>query len=251
MRKDIPLTIEKLHVGGEEKYLIKSPREILLTLHAVAQKKPAAVLYFDNDQHFIKTIPLAVTDSGMWLDIGPSEEDNQMLLGSDTVTLVTMHQGAKVQFLCPQVTMAVYASKPAFHVPLPQHIYRFQRRDYFRLALPPDDPLNCIIPTVQATTQKVCEIVIMDISVGGIALKCKENSINLVEGEIYPDCKIELPGIGTLKATIQIKNLFNVVSPGGHTTKHAGCEFINLDGKMSMLLQRYVSVMQSRLSRLA
>jgi c-di-GMP-binding flagellar brake protein YcgR len=251
MRKEIPLTIEKLHDSDEEKYLISSPREIRLTLQAVVQKKPAAVLYFDNDQHFIKTIPLAVTDSGIWLDIGPSEEDNRILLGSEHVTLVTMHQGAKVQFLCPQATMAVYASKPAFHFPLPQQIYRFQRRDFFRLALPGDDPLNCIIPTAQPAASQVCEVVIMDISVGGIALKCKEDSINLVEGEIYPDCKIELPGIGTLKAAIQIKNLFEVSSPSGHITKHAGCEFINLDGKMSMLLQRYVSVMQNRLSRLA
>ena len=145
--------------------------------------------------------------------------------------------------------MAVYASQPAFYFPLPRHIFRFQRRDYFRLPLPSDAPLKCVIPAASANASQVCDLVIMDISVGGIALKCKENSVNLVEGEIYHDCTIELPDIGTLNAIIQVKNLFEVTSPAGIVTKHAGCEFINLDGKMSMLLQRYVAVMQSKLSK--
>lgn len=249
MRKDIPLTVEKLHDGEKEKYLIRSSREIQLTLHAVAQKKATSVLYFGNDGHFIKTIMLAVTEKGIWLDIGPSEEDNQMLFDSDTATLVTMHQGAKVQFDCHHATMAVYASNPAIYFPLPQQIYRFQRRDYFRLPLPADAPLKCTIPPAVPNAAQVCDLVIMDISVGGIALKCKESSVNLVEGEIYHDCKIELPNIGTLTATIQVRNLFEVTAPSGIITKHAGCEFINLDGKMSMLLQRYVAVMQSKLSK--
>lgn len=250
MRKEIPLTVEKLHEGDEEKYLISSPREIQLTLHAIAQKKSPAVLYFGDERQFIKTILLAVTEKGIWLDIGPSEEDNQMLFDSDTATLVTLHQGSKVQLECHRATLAVYAAKPAIYFPLPKYIYRFQRRDYFRLPLPSDDPLKCVIPPALPNSSQACEIVIMDISVGGIALKCKESSINLVEGEIYHDCKIDLPEIGTLTATIQVKNLFEVISPNGQITKHAGCEFINLDGKMSMLLQRYVAVMQSKLSKL-
>ena len=67
-------------------------------------------------------------------------------------------------------------------------------------------------------------------------------------GETYTDCRIELPGLGTLVATVQVKNLFDVTSPSGNVIKHAGCEFMQLDGKMSMLLQRYVAVMQGKLS---
>jgi c-di-GMP-binding flagellar brake protein YcgR len=249
MSKELPLTIEKFHDGEESKFLIRSPKEIQLTLNAIVQKKSATILYFDNEQRFLKTLLLGVTENGIWLDVGPNEEDNIHLLDSDSITFVTKHQGAKVQFVCHQPLIATYASHPAFYFPLPDHILRLQRRDYFRLSTSPDAPLKCIIPTLAMKSEKHDEITIMDISVGGIALICKEHNVKLGAGEIYPDCRIELPGIGTLIATIQVRNLFDVSSPSGEISKHAGCEFVQMDGKMCMLLQRYVGIMQSKLSK--
>jgi flagellar brake protein len=250
MSKEIPLTIEKFRDGEESKYLIKSRKEIQLTLHALAQKKASAVLHFDEDGNFIKTVFLAVNDRGMWLDVGPDEGINNMLLNSARVTCVTLHLGAKVQFECAHSQIAVYASHPAFYFPLPDEMIRLQRRDYFRLNTSADAPLKCLIPPLPQKSDKPHEITIMDISVGGIALVCTENSVNLEAGVTYPDCRIELPGTGTLVATIQVRNLFDVAMPNGTLVKHAGCEFVQMDGKMSMLLQRYVGMMQTRLSAL-
>jgi flagellar brake protein len=242
------LKIEKFRDGEESKFLVKSAKEIQLILHAIAQKKLPAVIYFNDGQSFIKTVILTANENGLWLDVGPNEDDNTQLLCSSHITFVTMYQGAKVQFECLQLEMAIYASHPAFYSPLPQSMVRLQRRDYFRLPVPSDAQLKCLIPPITAKPVQPVEITIMDISVGGIALICREQSVTLEEGTTYPDCRIELPGLGTLVATIQVKNLFDVTSPGGIVTKHAGCEFVQLDGKMSMLLQRYVSIMQSKLS---
>ncbi|HQS57106.1 MAG: hypothetical protein B7Y56_00945 [Gallionellales bacterium 35-53-114] len=247
MSKEPVLTIEKFRDGEEEKYLIHSPREIQLTLNAIAQKKLIGVLYFDNGQRFFKTLLLAANEKGLWFDVGPDADDNNLVPNSDDVIFVTMHNGAKVQFACRQVQTAVYASHPAFYCPLPQSLVRLQRRDYFRLPTSGDAPLKCIIPPAPAVSPHPVEITIMDISVGGIALTCRESNVALQEGKIYPDCRIELPDIGTLVVTIQVRNLFDVTSPSGVITRHAGCEFMQLDGKMSMLLQRYVAIMQSRL----
>jgi len=250
MSKETQLTIEKFCDDEEKKFLIRSTKEIQLTLNAIIQKKQAAVLYFDNEQRFLKTVILAVNANGLWLDVGPSEEDNTHLLHSDSIIFVTKHQGVKVQFVCHQPMMATYASHPSFYFPLPDHILRVQRRDYFRLSTSPAAPLKCIIPPIPVKSDKPDEIIILDISVGGIALICKEHNVKLEAGEIYPDCQIELPGIGTLVATIQVKNLFDVPTPSGALSKHAGCEFVQLDGKMCMLLQRYVGIMQSKLSKM-
>ncbi len=243
-----PLTVEKFRDGEESKYLISSPKEIQLILHAIAQKRTAALLYLNDSEQFIKTFLLAANAQGVWLDVGPSEEDNESLLLSDSITLVTMHQGAKVQFSCYPLEMAIYASHPAFFCSLPASMIRLQRRDYFRLPIPADAPLKCVIPPKSAKPVPPVGVTIMDLSVGGVALVCKEQGVQLEEGEIYTDCQIELPEIGTLTASIQVKNLFDVTSPNGHITKHAGCEFVQPDGKTSMLLQRYVALMQSRLS---
>jgi len=249
MLKDPSLTIEKFRNGEESKYLIKSPREIHLTLKPVAQKKAIVVLYYNDDEHFIKTILLEANETGIWVDVGPNEEINSQILNSSHVVLVTMQNGTKLQFVCPPIEVAVYASHPAFFFPLPSKMIRLQRRDYFRLPVSADTPLKCTIPHPQETEIVQKEIIIMDISVGGIALTCKETDVKLETGEIYPECQIELPGVGTLKVTIQVKNLFDVTAYNGKVSKHAGCEFIGLDGKTSILLQRYIALMQSKLSR--
>ena len=250
MSKQPILTVEKFHDGEESKFQIRSPKEIQLTLNAIVQKKSFTIVYFDNEQRFLKTLLLAATEDGIWLDVGPSEEDNVHILHSNSITFVTMHQGAKVQFVCRHPQMATYASLPAFFFPLPDHILRLQRRDYFRLSISPDAPLKCIIPPIPLKSEKPDEITILDISVGGIALICREHNVKLEAGKIYPDCRIELPGIGTLLASIQVRNLFDTSLPNGGVAKHAGCEFVQLDGKMSMLLQRYVGIMQSKLSKM-
>ena len=125
---------------------------------------------------------------------------------------------------------------------------RLQRRDYFRLSTSGDVPLKCVIPHKEFTDEHQSEITIINISLGGIALVCKELGVRLGVGEVYPDCSIELPDIGTLVATLQVKNMFEVNTHNGTVIKHAGCEFTQLDSKMAMMLQRYVGLMQSRLS---
>lgn len=249
MSKEIALTIEKFYnEGEEEKFLIRSNKEIQLTLHAIAQKRSRAVLYFNKGQQFIVSVLLAVDHEGMWLDVGPDTEGNEQILRSNDIILVSMHNHAKVQLNSPQVYMASYAGNPAFYIQLPRQMLRLQRRDYFRLPVPSSAALKCVIPVAPEKADKSHEVTIMDISVGGVALICKEHSITLEDGQIYPDCRISLPGIGTLIATVQVRNLFEVTSKNGVVTKHAGCEFIHLNGQMSMLLQRYIAQMQRQLA---
>jgi c-di-GMP-binding flagellar brake protein YcgR len=247
MSKEIPLTIEKFYNDEEDKFLIYSKKEIQLILHAIAQKKSRAILYFDGGKQFIPTLLLGVDHEGMWLDVGPSETDNNQILQSSEITLVSMHQHAKVQLVSPRIFMASYAGHSAFYMPHPEKMLRLQRRDYFRLPISPDSPLKCVVPVSTEHSAKPDEVTIMDISVGGIALVCKESNIKLEEGQTYPDCRIVLPGIGTLVVSIQVRNLFDVTTKNGVVIKHAGCEFIQLNGQMSMLLQRYIAQMQRQL----
>jgi c-di-GMP-binding flagellar brake protein YcgR len=248
MAKEIILTIEKILKEDESKFLISSSREIQLVLQAIAKNKTFVILYFNNEEHLLKTLLLCANEKGIWLDTSQNEEENAELLNCDAFTIVAMHNGAKVQFSCQRPLVAVYASQPAYFFPLPERIFRIQRRDFFRISLPTDVPLKCVIPPNPDNTYNQQLTTILDISLGGIALKCKESNVRLEAGALYPDCQIELPEIGTLIATIQVKHLFDVNTPSGGVIKHAGCEFVHLDSNMSMLLQRYIAVMQSRLS---
>lgn len=247
MSREVALTIEKFYNDEEEKFLIYSRKEIQLILHAVAQKKNRTILYFDHGKQFIQTMLLAVDHEGMWLDVGPDGVINKHILNSHDLVLVSMHQQAKIQLDGNHIYLVSYAGNPAFYMTLPDKLLRLQRRDYFRLPIPPDAALKCVIPPGSDDAAKHAEVTIMDISVGGVALVCKENTIRLEEGKTYPDCRIDLPGIGTLKVTIHVRNMFDTTNKHGVVTKHAGCEFMNLNGQMSMLLQRYIAQMQRKL----
>ncbi|HEY6095833.1 MAG TPA: flagellar brake protein [Gallionellaceae bacterium] len=252
MPKEAPLTIEKFYGDEEQKFLIASGTEIRRILHEAAQEKSRAILYFDRGKQFIQTRIVGVDAEGVWLDAGPDESFNRPLLNSRDLVLVSLHQQAKIQFEGGHIRLATHADKPAFHMPVPGKLLRLQRRDYFRLAIPPDAaPLKCVVPVQGHETAAAGEVTIMDISVGGVALVCEEHTVHLEEGQIYPDCRIELPGIGILKVTIQVRNVFELADKQGLATRHAGCEFMNLNGQMSMLLQRYIAQMQHNVTATA
>jgi c-di-GMP-binding flagellar brake protein YcgR len=85
----------------------------------------------------------------------------------------------------------------------------------------------------------------MDISGGGMALECQENDTEFQPGKIYSVCHINLPNIGMLTATILVKNIFIITMHNGEVKKRAGCKFIHLNGTMAILLQRYLTNLQS------
>ena len=89
----------------------------------------------------------------------------------------------------------------------------------------------------------------MDISIGGVALVCEASGIELQPGMVYEHCQIDLPEVGTVEATIEVKNTFEITDRNGKVKRRAGCVFVKPDGKTTMLLQRYVAQMQQQLAR--
>lgn len=244
MEKDIPLTIEELTREDDEKHRIASPKEISFVLRHLTDKKALVALYYGADSDFILTTLLGVDNTGIWLELSPSLSDNERITESRQLTLVSSHLQAKVQFNAKQARQVEYQGHPALYMPIPSHIYRLQRREYFRLMTPITKPLRCVITSGKPPNRRLHEIVIMDISGGGIGLACTEADIKLAPGETYADCRIELPELGAITGTIEVKNLVALTSSSGRSIKRAGCEFKKLDGASTILLQRYVTSMQ-------
>ena len=86
---------------------------------------------------------------------------------------------------------------------------------------------------------------LIDISGGGVGLQCGEHEATLVPGKIFPDCQISLPEIGTVKVTIEVKNGFNFSARNDVIHKRVGCHFMGLDPQTNILLQRYITRLQS------
>ena len=85
------------------------------------------------------------------------------------------------------------------------------------------------------------EIIVHDISCGGITLIEQDSLVNFECGEVYKNCQIDLPGVGTLNIAIRVKNTYKVTLDNGLICKHAGCEFINSPQEMLEMVRQYIS----------
>ena len=244
MEKDIPLKIEILSGGENEKYRLTSAREIRFVLRTIAVKGSRVALYYGDADDFILTTVLGVDDAGIWLEQSPNSSDNQHIAESSKLILVTSHLQVKIQFATNHVHSTVYENCAAFYLPLPDSLYRLQRREYYRLEISAHNPLHCVIPAATPQAKQSCEFTIMDISCGGVGLICAETDTEIAVGKTYMNCLIDLPEVGKISGTIVVKNLFLCSLESGHTQKRAGCEFKNLDSASTLLLQRYVMNMQ-------
>lgn len=244
MEKNIPLKIEIFSSEDDDKHRLTSAKEIEFILHNIAEKQSRVALYYDDTNDFVLVTLLGADNRGLWLEQSPSASNNRRILESKKLIFVSSHLQVKVQFTAHQAISVEYRGFPAFYIPLPESIYRLQRREYYRLSTPLSAPLRCVIPSGRSLAKKPNELTIMDISGGGVGLTCAETGTDLVPGETYPDCRIDLPEVGTIKGTIEVRNLIVLTSPSGHTHKRAGCAFKDLDGQSTIMLQRYITNMQ-------
>jgi c-di-GMP-binding flagellar brake protein YcgR len=241
---EIPLKIEVLSHNDENDFTIGNPKEILSVFRTIVTRRSRVALYYNDDNSMVLTLLSAVDEKGMWVDASSINQDNRSIELNNRIVFVSSHNQAKVQWVSTETILGKYENSPAFFLPLPKKILRLQRRDYYRLLTPEPHPLSCIIHSEPKQPHLDQEVTVMDISIGGVALVCAENGVELQPGTTYPDCEIELPGIETITTTIQVKNTFKVTDAEGRVRRRAGCVFVKPDGHTTIMLQRYVVQMQ-------
>jgi c-di-GMP-binding flagellar brake protein YcgR len=244
MEKDITLKLEVFSSENDDEHCITSTKEIVSILRNIAKKKSRVALYFGGANKFILTTLLAIDAHGLWLEQSTDSTTNEVIAADHNLIVVGTHYNVKIQFSVPHPKLAEYQNYPAFFVPLPDKLFRLQRREYFRLMTPVANPLKCAIPGTNRSHDEAREVTIMDISSSGIALTCEENNTELLPGDCYSECRIELPEFGTITGTIMVKNLAILTDTMGRSYKRAGCELQNLDNSSAILLHRYVLHLQ-------
>jgi c-di-GMP-binding flagellar brake protein YcgR len=242
--KEIPLKIEVFSNNEDSEFLIHSKHEIQHILQTINERRSRAALYYNEGNSFVLTMLLGVSNEGIWIDPPSNSLDNRNILNSNRIIFVSSHNQAKVQFVAAEAHAVIYNGSDGIFISLPKKLLRLQRRDYYRLATWPRNPLMCVIKPIPAQAHITHEITIMDISIGGIALVCQETSLELTPGTTYSNCEIDLPGVGVLTATVQVKNTFEVTSRTGEKLHRAGCVFVNPDNVATNFLQRYVAYQQ-------
>ncbi len=227
----------------QEQYLLHSKPEITRVLRDLAKKPDIITAYFDGGSRFFLTAVIGVLPERdmVVLDYGTEDALNELALQAERLVCVTRHEHVSVRFTCTGLQRAKYQGRQVFAAPLPESVYRPQRREFFRVVTPTVTPLKIHVPRPGADP---LELTVVDLSCGGAALYDPEQSFTPVPGEIIKDCGIELPGFGLVTFNLEIRSQVPVMRSDGTAQVRIGGQFRGLTIDGTALLQRYLHKLQ-------
>lgn len=238
---DPPLRVELQQAEDHHRYLLRNATEILFVLRAMMRKRDHITAYFEASDEFLLTTLLAVEDDGLVLDYGSDEAANARTLAAQSLTLVASHERVRIQFDVPGFGLARFGDGPAFRAAMPRELLRLQRREYFRLMAAGASALRC---QIFKGTQEAFATQVLDISGGGLAIVAPPPDSVFAVGSQFDDCRLELPEAGVIKASLRVRNVFDVTLRNGTRVRRCGCQFVNLSGASLSLIERYIMRME-------
>lgn len=227
----------------EERFTLRSRPEIVSVLRGLQRRHAMITIYFDQGREFILTSILAINPDfqELVLDLGPDARANNLLLKTTHLEVVSFEGRVKVQFGANRAEATVYEGRPAFRVRMPSSLVRLQRREFYRAEVPNERPIKAYLQLRSDRPDELLEARLLDISCGGIALMSTENGEPLKSGRVYPACSINLPGIGTVSAPVELCNTGDISWTNGKPHQRLGCRFVDPSGRMQTMIQRYIN----------
>ena len=232
--------------AGNEQYRVHSDVEIFYILRAMMRSDAMATCYFGHDDSFILTtiIDIDAEEGEMVLDYGADEASNQQALKANKLNVVALVDQVKIQFNCQGIEKTQHEGRNAFRTRIPESLLRIQKREYYRIATPTISPLKCIIPLPEGSVPDTVEVNLQDISCGGIAVVDPSARVNFEKGNIYRNCVLALPGVGTAKVNLQVQMVSEISQRNGLKCQRAGCEFADTQESMIAMVQRYITKLE-------
>lgn len=229
-----------LEPGEYAQYILRSKAEVLFVLRSLLDAVSQVTIFFNEGKEMLLTTLVALEDDAVVLDFGASSETNRKAQEAEKLFCVAVHEKVRIQFLLRGLKRIEYKGRPAFRAALPDEVLRLQRREFFRLTTPIARPLKCLIPFGDSEgTVQMMDMNVVDISGGGLALALPEG-VTFETGAEFPNCKVDLLEVGTVTATLKIRNQFEITLRSGGRVRRAGCEFIKIAPAMLNLVQRYI-----------
>jgi c-di-GMP-binding flagellar brake protein YcgR len=118
---------------------------------------------------------------------------------------------------------------------------RLQRRENYRIKLPLGQPVQCQVHWNPANPESLTSIRVADLSCGGLALVDFADSVKLVPGNVYADCRIGLGEIGTVTVDLEVVHVVEMTTRNNTRSRRCGCRFVKPPSAMGTLIQRYIN----------
>lgn len=230
----------------ESSFTLHSRLEIAHILRDLVRTGALTTVHFGDSRETLLTALLAAdsTTDEITFDCSGSAPLNEKLLKAGTLQFQSSQDKIKIRFSTPPARMVQTDGRNAFAVPFPQSLLRLQRREFYRALTPVTRAAKCIIPVANDGRDGYVETRLYDIGLGGVALIGQPGEIATDKGVVYANCRIVLPEVGNVVATLEICNKLDMTLLNGKSMLRVGCKFVNPSMAALSLVQRYIMVLE-------
>ena len=236
--------IEPPIAGHDDPFTVASRLEITHILHAIMRDAALITVHVDVIDFFLTSV-LAIDEKEncMYLERGRGRATLSNALTHRKFSYSTALDKVRISFACEGIEPVSYAGEPAYKIALPIALQRIQRRESYRMATPVAMPVKCQIFANGNPGEGGVDLMLYDISCGGIAVRSLPASFYLAFGESYSST-LFLPGTSGLQIMLQARNAFMITLLNGETTQRAGFAFVNPPESILATIQRYILTLE-------
>ncbi|MDQ6685642.1 MAG: flagellar brake protein [Pseudomonadota bacterium] len=164
------------------------------------------------------------------------------LLDCDEATVVGYLDSVKLQFDIDDLVLVQGQRASVLSCPFPHEMYRFQRRDAFRVR-----PVSRSSPVAQCrhpTHEQKISLRVLDVSIGGFGLFLPEGTPLLQPGVLLRGVQVDLDIDTVLHVDLRLKHI-TTLNADAHGSR-LGCELVRPNNDTVRSLQRFIDQTQKR-----
>ena len=224
-------------------FLVTSPPEVMSLLRQL--RDSSVPVNFNQPDGRVYATTLWSIDSERWslsFNAADSVSGLRPLLESDKVVAVAYLENVKLQFELHGLRLSRGIRASAIQCAAPRQLYRFQRRDYYRVRTDDRQSPRALLRH-PAMPQMSLALRVLDLSVGGCGLLLRPETPHIRNGSAVAQVRFELESEASFQAGFVVRHQSELGEQDGI---RLGCEWQSLDMPTRRELQRYIELMQKR-----
>jgi len=228
-------------------YEVASRREIVTLLRQIGEYHQLIRMLIKGEADVCVTSILAVDEESntLILDRSIDPAQNGRITSAARVKCETTLDKIRILFGATNLAPTTWRGAPALRADLPPTLIRLQRREYYRMPTPVTNPVRALVPVpMDGGTGGMSVFALHDISVGGIALLDSKLLLETTVGRVIGNCRIELPEIGPIATSLEIRNSLDLTLLNHKTTRRLGCQFVDISRGGLAAVQRYITKLE-------
>lgn len=233
---------------------VESRREIIALLRSIGEKNQLIrmLIHGESDVCVTSILEVDAERNTVILDRSVNADQNRRMVAAASISFETTLDKIRILFSSELVEECLHEGSKALKIAIPDTLIRLQRREYYRMNTPVSNPVRVSIPLPATLGGVETLFPLADISCGGIAMMDNKLMLGETIGKNYPGCRIDLPDVGIVTATLQIRNSLDMTLLNNKLNRRLGCQFIDLPRSMLAHVQRYITRLErERNARLA